>query len=305
MFGRKNKQKPDFIESVSSRSTILSIADSPAGLDALVSFISVIRPHHGHRDATANLAVVTTVLQQRPIVLRNLQHAILSQLVRTDLSSALMESGIPLARGFWQELFGRLRHKLLPPLQPENDFLYVLNRVFFRNHDYIWVEDIPRADWIAFFESLGLSLHIDDPRILRQLLLSLSTLSFQVAQLGLEKEVLHYIPEQFRDGNPFVEQHYLIHALQEKLAASDEDPAASDDREVGAIGSQLKQVVGRCYECIDYVRANHSINGASLHQTYMLLLLGNRLERITILVDLLDEDKAFDMGKFVDLFRML
>ncbi len=46
--------------------------------------------------------------------------------------SALMESGIPLARGFWQEFFGRLRHKLLPPLQDENDFLYVLNRVFFR-----------------------------------------------------------------------------------------------------------------------------------------------------------------------------
>jgi hypothetical protein len=38
------------------------------------------------------------------------------------------------------------------------------------------------------FESLGLSLHIDDSRILHQLVVSLRTLSFQVAQLGLEKE---------------------------------------------------------------------------------------------------------------------
>jgi site-specific recombinase len=217
MFGRKKKKQPDFIETVSARSTVLPISDSQAGLDFLVSFFSVIRPSRGHRDAAANLARVTAALHKSPILLNNLQHAILSQLVRTDLSSALMESGIPLARGFWQEFFGRLRHKLLPPLQNEHDFLYVLNRVFFRNNDYQWVEDIPRAHWIQFFESLGLSLHIDDYRILHQLVTSLKTLSFQVAQLGLEKEVLQYIPEEDRDDNPFVRQNYLVHELEAAL----------------------------------------------------------------------------------------
>ena len=300
MFGRKKKTKTDFIETVSARSTVLSIADSHAGLDFLVSFFSVIRPGRGRRDAAANLAAITTTLQQRPFVLSNLQHAILSQLVRTDLSSALMESGIPLARGFWQELFGRLRHKLLPPLQPENDFLFVLNRTFFRNHDYLWVEHIPRADWIVFFETLGLSLHIDDRRILRQLLLSLNTLSFQVAQLGLEKEVLNYLPGQYREENPFVIQNYLIHQLEEKLSD------LGDRREtLIELADKLQQVIGWCHECIDYVRENHTQHGASLHQTYMLLLLANRLERISILVDLLDREHRFDTGRFVDLFRML
>ena len=117
MFGKKKKTKPDFIETVSSRSTVLSVGDSRGGLDFLVSFFSVIRPASGRRDAADNLRSVTATLGQNAIVLSNLRHAILSQLVRTDLSSALTESGIPLARGFWQELFGRLRHKLLPPLQ--------------------------------------------------------------------------------------------------------------------------------------------------------------------------------------------
>src|SRR5580698_9180602 len=151
MFGRKKKIKPDFIETASGRGTVLSISDSAGGLDFLVAFFSVIRPTRGKRNAAANLAAVTKALHERPMLLHNLQHAILSQLVRADLSSALMESGIPLARGFWQEFFGRLRHKLLPPLQNEHDFLYVLNRVFFRNHDYQWVEDIPRSYWIQFF----------------------------------------------------------------------------------------------------------------------------------------------------------
>src|ERR1700749_2978900 len=151
MFGRKKKPKPDFIETISNRNSVLSIADSRAGLDFLVGFFSTIRPRpgrrgrRGRRTAAENLRKVTATLQDNAIVRSNLQHAILSQLVRTDLSSALMESGIPLARGFWQELFGRLRHKLLLPFHSENDFLYVLNRVFFRNNDYLWVEDIPRA----------------------------------------------------------------------------------------------------------------------------------------------------------------
>ena len=299
IFGRKKKTKPDFIESVKGRSTVISIADSQTGLDFLVSFFSAIRPTKGRRDAAVNLEAATAGLYQSPVLLGNLRHAILSQLVRTDLSSALMESGIPLARGFWQEFFGRLRHKLLPTLHNENDFLYVLNRVFFRSNDYQWVEDIPRGTWIAFFTSLGLDLHIDDRRILHQLLIALKTLTFQIAQLGLEKEVLLYIPEQYREDNPFVEQNYLVHELEEWI--SDKDRTAAPV----TIAAKINQQLAWCHECIDYIRENHSRRGASLHQTYTLLLLANRLERMSILVDLLDQDHNFDVGKFVDFFRML
>src|SRR6185312_12889599 len=310
MFGRRKKTKPDVIETITHRSAVLSIADSAAGLDLLVAFFSAVRPRpgrrgrRGHRTAAENLSKLTTTLQDNAFVRSNLQHAILSQLVHTDLSSALMESGIPLARGFWQELFGRLRHKLLPSLQARNDFLYVLNRVFFRNSDFIWVEDIPRADWVAFFETLGLSLHIDDSRILRQLFQALNTLSFQVAQLGLEKEVLNYLPTPYREENPFVLQNYAIRSLEAALnVVSDVPPEASEP--LSGAADRLKQVIGWCHECIGFVRENHGVQGASLHQTYMLLLLENRLERISILMDLLDGQNRFDTGRFVDYFRML
>ena len=330
MFGRSKKEKPDFIATIAARSTVLPITDSRQGLDFLVSLFSAIRPSSspGRHRADENLLHITAALHRQPVLLSHLQHAILSQLIRTDLSSALTESGIPLARGFWQEFFGRLRHKLLPPLQDENDFLYVLNRVFFRSNDYKWVEDIPRDHWISFFESIGLSLHVDDQRILHQLLHSLKTLAFQVAQLGLEKEVLQYIPPESRENNPFVEQNYLVHELEEQLL----QPAAEPDP---ALPTKIAEVLARCQANIDHIRENHSQRGASLHQTYILILLANRLERISILVDLLDGDKTErigdplaegpssdvlhrrakfpnspavqdnDTGKFVDFFRML
>ncbi|MBN9380268.1 MAG: site-specific recombinase [Chitinophagaceae bacterium] len=301
MFGRRKKEKVDFIETVSGRSTILPITDSQQGLDFLVSFFSAIRPASSvdKRPARENIRRVTSALHQSPVLLSNLQHAILSQLIRTDLSSALTESGIPLARGFWQEFFGRLRHKLLPPLRNENDFLYVLNRVFFHNDDYKWVEDISREDWVLFFESIGLSLHVDDKRILSQLLYSLKALSFQVAQLGLEKEVLNYMPEGNREDNPFVQQSYLVHQLEKELLMP------SSDDTLKTVAEKIDWMMQQCYEALGFIRENHTQRGASLHQTYILILLANRLERISILTDLLDRDHRFDAGKFVDFFRML
>ena len=292
MFGRKRKEKIDFIQAVSQRTSLLPIGDSEQGLDFLVSFFSSIRPSSSpdRVPVKENIHRIISALHQSPVLLGNLQHAILSQLIRTDLSFALTESGIPIARGFWQEFFGRLRHKLLPPLRNENDFLYVLNRVFFHNDDYKWVEDIPRESWVLFFESVGLSLHVDDERILSQLLYSLKTLSFQVAQLGLEREVLDYMPAGNKEENPFVQQNYHIHQL---------------DLAPQVTAEKIERSLAQCREILEYIRENHTQRGASLHQTYILILLANRLDRISILTDLLDKNHHFDAGKFVDFFRML
>jgi len=298
MFGRNKKNKTDFIESVISKSTILPIPDSRQGLDFLVSFFSAIRPsrQRGKGNAAHNLQTATALLHQHPILLTNLRHALLSQLIRTDLSATLTESGIPSARGVWQEFFGRLRHKLLPPLQNENDFLYVLNRVFFRSRDFQWVEAISRENWILFFESIGLSLHIDDKRILGQLIHSLKTLAFQVAQLGLEKEVLSNLPPGEQEDNPFLQQNYLIHELETSLREA---------QAIGDLPARIGAVLEKGYACIEEIRAQYSARGTSLHQTYILIILANRLDRMSILVDLLDQDQHFNSGKFVDFFRML
>lgn len=306
MFGQKKKNKPGFIETVSAQSDVLPIADSRLGLDFLVAFFAAIRPSSikGKRDAAANLSVVIAALHQSPVLLDNLRHAILSQLIRTDLSSALTESGIPLARGFWQEFFGRLRHKLLPPLQSENDFLYVMDRVFFRNNDFKWVEGISRELWIRFFETIGISLKVDDKRITLQLLHSLKTLTFQVAQLGLEKEVLRYIEPEDRERNPFVEQSYLMRELEEGLLQErgDDDNAGGESvyagegryvRPIAELSAMIGLAMERCYQCLDHIRQNQSGRGASLHQTYILMILANRLDRMSILVDLLDGDQQY------------
>jgi site-specific recombinase len=299
---RLRKKTPGFFETVIADSSILKADDRPAGLAFLVSFIAEIRPGYGKqkKNAETNLRLAIEQLKLHPVLLSNLQQALLSQLVHTKLVSAITESGIPLSRGFWQETANRLKHKLIPELQDEMDFLFVINNVFLRKDDFQWVEQIPRSVWINFFETLGFSFSTRDQRIKNELLNALKILSFQVAQLGLEKEVLNYLPEVQRNHHTaFVQQNYRVHDMESGIRE------AIETEEIIRLSSQLKESIDSCYTLVNYIRESHSEKGASIQQTYLLLILTNRLQRMQLIADILDADTHFDTGRFVDIFRML
>ncbi|HVM90161.1 MAG TPA: hypothetical protein VMT76_18375 [Puia sp.] len=293
------QEKTDFIATAAQRSSVINIDDKQAGLHFLLSFFSSIRPSKNKRNPAVNMQFVIRELHHHPILLKNLQHAIISQLIDADLSAALTESGIPLAKGFWQELFGRIRHKLLPPLQSENDFLYVVNRIFFKKNDYEWVENIPYETWVLFFETIGLSSQTDDKGILIQLLHAMKILVFQVSQLSLEKEVFNYLPQESRNKNPFIQQNYLFHELERLIIEENHSP------ELLEVSAQLKSTMQQCYDCINYIRGNHPQYGTSLHQTFTVVVLENKIDRIVLLADVLDNDRYFDTSKFVFFFKIL
>lgn len=298
---RLRKKNPGFFETALLHDRIKA-DDRSAGLSFLVSFFGEIRPGNSRkkRNAEVNLRYAIQELKLHPELLTNLQQALLSQLISTQLTATITESGIPLSRGFWQELANRLKHKLIPELQDETDFLYVINSVFFKKEDYQWVESIPRSLWIDFFETLGFRFSTDAHRIKHELLSSLKMLSFQVAQLGLEREVLNYLPENERNAHTaFVRQNYQVHQLEMILTEN----STADD--ISGTSTALKECIDSCYILLAYIRESHAEKGASIQQTYLLMILGNRLQRMQLIADILDADNQFDTGRFVDIFRLL
>jgi site-specific recombinase len=293
------KKKPaNFIESVKRRSTVIHIGDKKAGLEFLISFFSSIRPSKEKKDPAKNLQVLLQEVDEHPILLSNLHNALLSQLVHTDLTSALTESGIPLANGFWQEFFGRLRHKIIPTLQNENDFLFIINRIFYYSDDYKWVEAIPHVLWKEFFENIGLAFSVDDKHILLQLMQSLKILSVQVANLGLEKEVRKHLTIGTIDENPFLNQTEMIRKIENAFIAE-------DDNELQEASERLHSLVRRGIESIEFIRQNHSSSGTSIHQTYILLILSNKLGRVELITDILDGNSKFNSDNFISFFKVI
>jgi site-specific recombinase len=292
------KNPVDFIESATRRSTVIHIEDKNGGREFLISFFSVMRPSRRKKNPARNLQDLILLMDKHPILLSNLHNALLSQLVQTDLTYALTESGIPLANGFWPEFFGRLRHILIPAFRNENDFLFVISRIFYSSNDYKWVEAIPHDQWKQFFESIGLSFSVDDKHILLQLMQSLKILSVQVASLGLEKEVRKHLPAQDIDENPFLNQTELIRKIEKSFIAGDVD-------ELTAAGEKLHALTNRGIESIEFIRQNHSSNGTSIHQTYILLILSYKLSRIELITDILEGNSQFNSDNFISFFKML
>ena len=294
----RKRKSVDFIESVTRRSTMIHVLDKKAGLDFLVSIFSAIRPSRGKRDPSKNLQALLRMMEDHPIVLSNLHNALISQFSGTDLSSALTKSGIPLANGFWQEFWGRMRHKLIPSLQDENDFLYIISGIFSRSDDYIWVESIPHEMWKHFFKSIGYAFSVDDKHILVQLMQSLKILSFQVANLGLENEVRSHLLSQNIDENPFLNQTELVSNLEKAFQQE-------DAIELISISERLYNLARTGIESIEYIRQNHSSKGTSIHQTYILLILNYRLSRIELITDILDGNSQFNSDNFITFFKLL
>ncbi len=237
-------------------------------------------------------------MDEHPILLSNLHNALVSQLIQTDLTSALTESGIPMANGFWQEFFGRLRHKMIPALQNENDFLYIISRIFYRSDDYKWVEAIPHDQWKQFFGNIGLAFSVDDKHILLQLMQSLKILSIQVANLGLEKEVRKHMVTGNIDENPFLNQTEMILKIEKAFIAEDEN-------ELGEVSERLHSLARRGIDSIEFIRQNHSLSGTSIHQTYVLLILSNKLGRVELITDILEGNSQFNSDNFISFFKML
>jgi site-specific recombinase len=109
-----------------------------------------------------------------------------------------------------------MKHKFLPSLQQPNDFLYVINHVFYLKTDHLWVERIDKDLWKNFFELLGIQINLTNPVILRQLNQAMQILSYRVTTLGLEREITDYFNDQKDAIHPFLEQNKLVNMYMER-----------------------------------------------------------------------------------------
>jgi site-specific recombinase len=83
------------------------------------------------------------------------------------------------------------------------------------------------------------------------------------------------------------------HSNKARPGYSDEFGEGGYVRPIPELSAMIGLALERCYQCLDHIRQNQSQRGASLHQTYILMILANRLDRMSILVDLLDGDPQY------------
>jgi site-specific recombinase len=297
---RKNKgtsQSP-----VAQRAIVLPLHTPNRSIAFLTELIKQIRPGRSKnfKEAEKNFEAVLYRLTQDKSLLFSVRKSLLSQFLHTNIMNALIESGILSSRGFVQELLGKLKHKLLPALQREDDFLYVINKVFYKPHDHIWVQGIDKRLWVQFFEILGIQINLTEPALIKQLKQALEVISYRTTTLGLEKEITQQYDNFEEAIYPFYEQNRLLARYLEML----ENDVAGDEEHTLLL-ENITEALHNCNQSIQWVKEQRKVYGTSLAQTFVLTRLEQQVERMFIILDVLDRDSAFNTERFVGYFVMV
>jgi site-specific recombinase len=281
------------------QAVVLPLHTANRSLDFLVELIKKIRPDNARniQEAETKFKAVLYQVGQERTSLFSLRKALLGQFLKTNIVPALTESGVLSSRGFVQELLSKVKHKVLPALQNPNNFLYVINKIFYKKSDHIWVQGIDPVLWNQFFEMLGIQINLTEPALIKQLQQSLQLLSYRITTLGLEKEMTHRY-ENFEDAiYPFLEQNRLVNDyLKTSLAAENTEVQRM-------LLGNITEALHNCNQSIQWIKDQRKTYGTSLAQTYIITRLQQQIDRLFIIVDVLDSDNALNTERFANYFK--
>jgi len=283
------------------QAVVLPLYTASRSLGVLVELIEKIRPDNPKNisQAEERFKVQLYHLSQDRTALFGLRKALLTQFLKTDIVIALTENGIVSSRGLVQELMGKIKHKLLPELQAPVNFLYVINKIFHKKNDYHWVEGIDPHLWKQFFEGLGIQISLSEPRLIMQLQQALQLLSYRITTLGLEKEIIQRYENTGDAVFPFLEQNRLVN---EYLFLS---KSAHNHSNQTILFTNITEALHNCNQSIHWIREQRMVYGTSLAQTYILTRLQQQIDRLFIILDVLDSDNHFNTERFVNYFKMV
>ena len=144
---------------------------------------------------------------------------------------------------------------------------------------------------------LGIQINLTEPALIRQLQQSLQLLSYRITTLGLEKEMTHRY-ENIDDAiYPFLEQNRLVNDYLKIYQAGGN--AESQRMLLGNITEALHN----CNQSIQWIRDQRKTYGTSLAQTYILTRLQQQINRLFIVIDVLDSDNTLNTERFADYFK--
>lgn len=277
---------------------VLPLHSPNRSLEYLVELIRKVRPDKPRdtEQAETRFKAFLYQLGQDSASLFGMRKALLTLFSRTNIVVALTENGIVSSRGLVQELLGKLKHKVLPELQAPENFLYVINKVFYKKSDYIWVQGIDKELWTSFFEVMGIQVNLTEVKLIAQLRQALQLLSYRITALGLEKEITLRYDQPYDATFPFLEQNRLVN---EYLFF------AKSGREEGMqkiLLANITEALHNCNQSIQWIRDQRMVYGTSLAQTYILTRLQQQIDRQFIILDVLDTDSHFNTERFTEYF---
>ncbi|MES2105581.1 MAG: site-specific recombinase [Pseudomonadota bacterium] len=260
----------------------------------LRELVARIRPSKSHDTvgATDNIRALCYVLEQHPAWAEGLRDYIANVIVTRKLLHLLTDTGITQNQGFWGAAWHRLAEKWLPPLINDDYLKDVFGLLFDREDDHRWVGAVSDSAWAGLFGALGFRVNQLRPAyaaVTQEVLGAIQVLSYRITAIGLESELVRNHPDIERFESPFLRQNDEINAYVAKYGAwlVDRETERED-------GLHVEVLLTQCEEIVVKIRRSAATQGVSVSLTRLLLRLTQSIQRLRMLLDLLDSKSSDD-----------
>ncbi len=266
-------------------------------VDLLVMLGDSIRPMLGYKVEKAEERIRTLIgmLKTDAVFLLKFQDLIKAVFAKPEIAEILTNSGIIEESGFFSELNRRINHKILPPLKEKGSFLAVINAVFYRRNDYVWVQEVSNSYWIELFECIEVELNLNDAKTRQHICQSLITISYYISSLSLQKNIKQYHNLSIAES-PFIEQSKLAQQLTAEINGGNITKETK---------SLLSKSLYRCEEAISGMRRQSIARGTSVRLTHILMQLSLYINRMLLMLTLLEDEENVNYQRIVNQFKYI
>ncbi|RKS00925.1 recombinase [Flavobacterium sp. 102] len=263
------------------------------GLLFLIDLVNFFRPGNPKTESVISieplLQFLTENLQQKKLLKDHLTEL----LHQRKFSRVLSDTGILRDSDFIYEVRQRLFAKILP-FQPEKDTLeFVLNQVFFKSTDPIWIARIPFEELQKLFDILGFENgynSVEEKSILSEVMNAMGLISQRMSGRSMENDVIKMVPEYEELESPFVAFENELYTIHRRIKKGENHYIDSED-------INYKQLIIFHKQCEDYVDkafSNITKFGISIKVNQSLLRIRQQLQRVKVLISTLVVNKEID-----------
>ncbi|MFY7758571.1 MAG: recombinase, partial [Flavobacterium stagni] len=262
-------------------------------LSFLVDLVQMLRPRNPKSFESLSIQSFLAFLSQDIEHRKQIGERVMNVLHRRKFARILSDTGILRDSDFWYEIKQRAWAKILP-FQPDEDTLeFVLNQVFYKSSDPIWLAKIPLDELQELFSLLGFSdayTSAADATPLSELLTATALLSQRMSGRALESDVIKMVPEYADLESPFLAFENEFEVLHHQIRQGEYHAVSAADLNY----KQLLILHKQCEEYVDKAFQNSAKFGISLKVNQSLLRIRQQLQRVKALLTYLVVEKPID-----------
>ncbi|MBA4133772.1 MAG: recombinase [Flavobacterium sp.] len=259
----------------------------------LVDLVQFFRPNDPKKESVVSIKSLLDYLEANPDMIAQLQLYLAEVLSQRKFGRMLSDTGILRDSDFSYEVKKRLFAKILP-FQPEKDTLeFVLNQVFFKSSDPIWIARIPFEELQQLFDIIAVETiyeSVAEQSVLSEVMNAMGLISQRMSGRAMETDVIKMVPEYDDLESPFVAFENELNNILATIRNGELHYIVSDDLHY----KQLIILHKQCEEYVDKAFGNSSKFGISLKVNQSLLRIRQQLHRMKVLISTLIVNKPSD-----------